>query len=419
MSTSKLSVFSDNPLYANLDARNQRFIMQKAGQFRLTHQDICQLLEIATDFEMWQSGFIDEFWDESGIERLQGGNRKRKILNQIRENWLTTKSALPKYDKHDVEKQPPAEIVFKTKLDDNPVLGPCPVFSPKTRCCNLQTLDLVINCGYDCSYCSIQSFYHNDQILFHENLAEKLAKIEINPNQTYHIGTGQSSDSLLWGNRNEVLDLIFDWVRDKPNVILELKTKSANVNYLLNNDIPSNVIVTWSLNTQTVVENEEHHTAPLKSRLSAARRVAAKGVVVGFHLHPIVAFEGWQQEYTDLVTQVTSDFDAKQVALVSLGTLTFIKPVIKQLRQRKLKSKILQMPFEDAAGKASYPLEFKKELFKTVYDSFRPWHGKVFFYLCMEDSTLWPDVFGYEYQSNAEFELAMKTAYFEKISINS
>ena len=101
--------------------------------------------------------------------------------------------------------------------------------------------------------------------------------------------------------------------------------------------------------------------------------------------------------------------------MVSLGTLTFIKPVVKKLRSRGLRSKILQMPLADANGKLSYPPQIKRELFKFAADALSPWRERVFFYLCMEDASLWREVLGHEYESNDAFEEAMKAAYFAKI----
>lgn len=418
MLSSKSDLFNNNPFFSNLDPRNQRFIAEKADSFHLTAQDVRQIIEIATDFEMWDCGMVEHYWDEVNTANLQGKHKKQAILAYIKDKWRLLKEGLPDYGTACKNaKDKPAEIVFTEKVDESRMLGVCPVFSPRTRCCNLQTLDSVINCGYGCSYCSIQSFYHNDEIVFHKNFKNKLDCIELDPDRTYHIGTGQSSDSLLWGNRNNVLRDLFDWAAANPNIILELKTKSSNVNYLLNNVVPPNVIVTWSLNAASIVDNEEHRTAPLHSRLAAARKVADKGIIVGFHLHPIVMFQGWQQEYDDLVSELVSTFYPQEVALVSMGTLTYIKPVIKSLRQRKLKSKILQMPMEDAASKLSYPFELKVDFFRHVYQQFRIWHEKVFFYLCMEDPTLWHRVFGYEFKDNREFEEAMKNAYLDKINI--
>ncbi len=60
-------------------------------------------------------------------------------------------------------------------------LGSCPVASPKTRCCNLMTLDAVESCGFDCSYCSIQSFYNENKIGFDKDFKTKLKNLKLDP----------------------------------------------------------------------------------------------------------------------------------------------------------------------------------------------------------------------------------------------
>ena len=102
---------------------------------------------------------------------------------------------------------------------------------------------------------------------------------------------------------------------------------------------------------------------------------------------------------------------------MSFGTLTFIKPVIKQLREREFRSKITQMPFENASGKSSYPETIKVEMFKHAYESFKPWSKDVFFYLCMEDPDIWKYTLGYEYSTNNDFERAMLGAYAKKLDM--
>ncbi len=277
------------------------------------------------------------------------------------------------------------------------------------------TLDAVESCGFDCSYCSIQSFYNENKIGFDKNFANKLKNLKLDPNKTYHIGTGQSSDSLMWGNKHGILEALFEFAKNNPNVILELKTKSDNITYLLENEVPKNILCTWSINTPTIIQNEEHLSASLQKRIESARTLANKGVLVGFHFHPIVAYENYIKEYKEVADALLKNFKAEEVVLVSLGTLTFIKPVIKKLRSRDFKSKILQMPLVDAGGKQSYPLEIKEEMFKGVYEAFAPWHKEVYFYMCMENESLWKKVFGYEYDSNDEMELSMISSYKSKI----
>ena len=148
--------------------------------------------------------------------------------------------------------------------------------------------------------------------------------------------------------------------------------------------------------------------------------MADKGVKVGFHFHPIVEYENYLQEYKKLYDTVLENFTKQEVMMVSFGTLTFIKPVIKQLRGRDFKTKITQIPHIDASGKTSYPIKTKLEMFKHAYNSFKPWHNgddKVFFYICMEPHEIWKEIFGYEYFSNNDFEKAMLGAYCKKMGM--
>lgn len=396
--------------YQNLTSDNQQFIKNIALQYQFSFQELKQMIDFAIDFTMWHEEDLSQLFKEEYASR-------KHAFNDIRKHWQKLKDEPNSYVKFSKElyKDDVRKFSFTSFEGDKTALGSCPVASPNTRCCNLLTLDAVQSCGFDCSYCSIQSFYNQDKIGFDVNFKENLQNLELDPNETYHIGTGQSSDSLMWGNKEGILDALFAFARKWPNVILEFKTKSSNIKYFLENDVPSNILCTWSLNTPTIIENEEHLAASLEQRISAARKVADKGVLVGFHFHPIVHYENYLEEYEAVYKKLLNTFDAKEVALISFGTLTFIKPVIQKIRSRSFKSKILQMPMVDANGKASYPLDIKREMFKSAYDAFKPWHSEVYFYLCMEDQSLWKDVFGYEYISNNQMEDMMKMSYMMKI----
>ena len=415
-SENKINQFLKDPVFSSLSLANKNFISEKSGNFGFSFQEIKQIIDIAIDLEMWQEGFISDIWNEEKIDKLKGKNLRQKLLKRVTEKWKNLKQQSTDYSHFTPQSIPTPKLDFVSKKDETTILGNCPVASEKTRCCNLYTLDAVKNCGFDCSYCSIQSFYTDGKIYLHEDLKEKLNRLELDPEKIYHIGTGQSSDSLMWGNRDGILDDIFQFAHNHKNVVLELKTKSNAIGYFRKNKIPSNVIVTWSLNTDIIIEAEEHHTATLKERLDAARAIANMGILVGFHFHPIVEYKGWENDYHSIIDYIQDNFKPEEVALISLGTLTFIKPVIKQLHKRKMESKILQMPLADAEGKLSYPLDIKRMIFGSIYSRFsEKWRIMVYFYMCMEDKSLWKDIFGKEYKTNEEFESDMNAHYMRKI----
>jgi spore photoproduct lyase len=415
--TVTVSSISNQPQFQLLEAETRVFLSERAAELHLSFQDCRQACEIALDFQMWGAESIQDVWPEEEPLTASTKVRKQRIMKQLHCNWEAYRNRDNQYPETGCTPRISAASIPLAIDKKSLGLGRCPVASTRTLCCNLQTLDAVDNCGYGCSYCSIQSFFDGKQIGFDKGFAAKLKNLELDAEQIYHIGTGQSSDSLMWGNSHGVLDALIEFAWANPNVILELKTKSANVNHLLRADAPKNILCTWSLNTPTLIENEEHGTASLDKRLNAARKVADAGYLVGFHFHPIVHYAEWQHDYELVVNQLGSLFIPEEVALVSMGTLTYIKSVMREIRKRAIPTQILKMPMVDSNGKQSYPEEIKHALFSHVYNSFSEgWKNDVFFYLCMEELGLWKPIFGYEYASNTEFETAMKAAYMEKIN---
>jgi spore photoproduct lyase len=410
----KFATIAGNTLFPHLPVEEQEFLHQQAERFRFTQQELRIVAEIAMDLAMWQEGGIRERWPQGADERPTKQDKQR-LIKELESTWRALKASPNRYDIQE-NAQPSVAVDAVAVQKERLGLGQCPVASPKTRCCNLLTLDAVENCGFECSYCSIQPFFGNRQVYFDTRFGEKLADLQIEPEQIYHIGTGQSSDSLMWGNSHGTLEALLEFARSHPNVILELKSKSDNIGYLLEQPLPANLICSWSLSPQTIIDHEEHGSSSLERRLWAARQIADHGGLVGFHFHPIIHYHGWREEYAAIAESIQQQFLPRELVMVSLGTLTYTKPVIRQIREKGAMSKILKMDLVEADGKLSYPDEIKRELFSHLYDSFSPqWKNELFFYLCMENQRHWEPVFGYQYESNEQFEAAMKTAYMEKI----
>lgn len=397
-------------LFSSLMKEEKRFIKEWALEFSTTLQELRQLVDITIDLRMWRTSSTEEQWknylETNPIKNVR--NTKKNFLNVLKSHWENQKIAEAKdYTKHSHALPPHLKdrnIVIERIDSGDKIYGDCPVASDKTICCNLKTIDLAQRCTYGCNYCIIQTFYHDNKILIEDNIAEKIRNISIDPTKNYHFGTGQSADSLMLGNHGNILDEVVDFASKHSNIILELKTKSNNIDHLLKMEVPSNVLCSWTLNTGTIINHEEHLTAKLEERIDAAKKLTQKGILVGFHLHPIIPYKNWEKEYEELSKRIMTEFIPKQIAFVSFGTLTFIKPVIKEIRKLGPPSKVLQMPLVDANGRYSYPEEIKKEIFSHIYQCFKPWHNQVYFYFCMEPRTFWESTFSFCYDNNEQFE---------------
>jgi spore photoproduct lyase len=407
------------PGFSRLPPDRQNWLTVLSEAHGLTFQQLRFLVVYSLDMVCWDIEGLDRFYRPEALGKATGRQAAGKVFAQLKSGYESLRNVpRPCPDRHrflaEEKKFPENQIL---EIDPaGPVMGKCPVASEKTRCCNLNTLDAVQQCGFDCSYCSIQSFYHGHQVRFVRDLARHLEGLSLDKENWMHIGTGQSSDSLMWGNRFGLLDNLTRFAATHPRVILEMKSKSSHIDYFLAHPPPFNMVFTWSLNTPAMIAAEEKGTAPLEKRIHSARQLADQGVPVGFHFHPMVWYQGWERDYQDIVSLLADTFTPKEVVMVSIGTLTFIKPVIRRIRERMSKTEILRMPMQECAGRLSYPFEIKKTMFSTLYRAFPgTWQTSVFFYLCMEDAELWEPVFGRSYPSNEAFEQDMVRSYQKKI----
>ena len=385
----------------------------------LSFQQRRMLKEQAQDLALWQipEKSISTLWP-SDYERTNK-NEVRRIfrtfmseMDEIRHTPVDYSSFNPEYDF-----RAGGMRINTDFLSPDRIMGrcPCPKDGEQTRCCNLKTLDAVQQCAFACAYCSIQSFYSQNEIRVLSDLRQHLEAMNLEEG-TWHIGTGQSSDSLLLGDDYGTLSALASFASLHPDVVVELKTKSARTDWI-NMDLPRNIVSTWSLNAETPASKEEHLTASPKARIAAAKACAEAGHLVGFHIHPMILFNGWENEYKSLVMSLCGSINPENAVMIGIGTLTFTKQNLRALRESGRPTRVTQMPLAPIAGKFSYDLETKKRMFSHVYSCFpKDWKDKVFFYLCMEDPSLWEPCLGRSYACNADFESDMKEHYLKKIS---
>lgn len=403
-----------------LSSESREWLLSLDSRWELTFQDKKFLSESARDLEMWQETSLRDRWNhlEQGLPKnYQKKQAKKKILTALKTAIEQMKGLAKSYENNKFSRNEPA-LKYEKDESDKAILGRCPVWSDDTVCCQLKVLDVVQNCAFACSYCTIQTFY-GDKVVFDANLGKKLKELKLEENQFHHIGSGQSSDALVWGNREGILDDLCAFAHQRRNILLEFKTKSSNVKYFLESEnLPHNIVCSWSLNPQIIIENEEQGSASLKARLSAARSVADKGVKVAFHFHPMVYYDDWESGYGEIVNEIMTMFQPNEVLFISFGSITFIKPVIKKIRERNMGSRILQMEFEKAPkGKLTYPEEVKLKMFHFMNNAFKDWKESVFFYLCMEKALFWDEVFGFHYAKNQDFADAFEASISTKVEI--
>ena len=281
-------------------------------------------------------------------------------------------------------------------------------------CCGYVIVDTVSNCNYDCTYCYLQSYVNTPYLTVYANverLFEEIAAfLRARPHQLVRMGSGEFSDSLSLDPLTGFSGLLVPFIRQFPNVLFELKTKSDLIEGLLDEEPWGRVMVSWSINPQAVVQREEHKTAPLPARLRAARRCLEAGYKIGLHFDPLLHFPGWEDVYEPFVEQVFQAIDPQDVTTLSMGSLRFAPDLKDVVRARFPKSRLMTaelFPSED--GKIRYFRPLRADMYAKMWGWIRRCAPDAPLYLCMETQTLWQQTFGHAPACSADVEQHIQT----------
>jgi spore photoproduct lyase len=278
-------------------------------------------------------------------------------------------------------------------------LKPCPGTSNHI-CCGYYVINAVTNCPMDCSYCVLQGYLNNPFLTVYTNWDELLQEIESflsgHPQFLPRLGTGELSDSLALDSIFLLSPVLIPFFAERNNAILELKTKSAEVDKLLHLDHRGKTVISWSLNPSQMIEEEERRTASLEERIDAAKKCQTMGYPIGFHFDPIIHYVGWEKGYQETIFSLFNRIDPKRVAWISLGGFRY-PPQLKGIAMERFPKTgvFLGELFPGKDAKFRYLKEIRVEMYQKMVEWLRAVDPNLFIYLCMESKEVWEKVFGW------------------------
>jgi len=266
--------------------------------------------------------------------------------------------------------------------------------------CGYHIFNLGFGCIYECSYCYLQEYANAPGIIVPANIEyffDRFTRYRASPaaaawqrGPRMRIGTGEFSDSLMLDHFTEYSLPIVEFFKRHQDALFEFKTKSARIDNLLKAPHGGNIVLSWSLNPQKIIDENEWYTAPLSARLDAAARGAEAGYAIGLHLDPVFHFEGWENEYGAVIEAVFDALRPRNIAWISLGTLRF-RPRLKQIIENRFPGNTILdgelLPGYDR--KLRYPVSIRHAVYSRLVAMLRTHSKKLPIYLCMEDRSMW------------------------------
>ncbi|MEA3490141.1 MAG: radical SAM protein [Candidatus Omnitrophota bacterium] len=285
------------------------------------------------------------------------------------------------------------EKVFLTK-NRSAFIKICPCTKGYKRC-GYWILNLGFGCPMDCVYCYLQTYSNAPGMILPANIKDYYGYIrgfDRKAGKRTRIGTGEFTDSLAFDKYTGYSSYLIPFFRDMKNLVLELKTKTGNIDNVLKEQPHENAVISWSVNTPVVAEKYEKGGINVSDRIEAAVRAAERGFKIGFHFDPIVYYNGWKDEYKNVIEEMFTHREIREKTVwISLGTLRYT-PSLKQVAEQRFEENLMFYQgefFMDTDGKLRYPRDLRVDMYNRMIGWIRSFVDTCWIYLCMEPEELW------------------------------
>lgn len=295
--------------------------------------------------------------------------------------------------------QIPGEKETTLYLSRNPgrYFKPCPQ-TPIYVCCNYQILNFSTGCPIQCTYCILNGYFETRSMRFfcdHDRMFAELDAAFKSKTGFTRIGSGEFTDSLVLDHLTDFSLSAIPFFLERSNVLFEIKTKTNNISNLLKFDAKRKVVVSWSMNPETVQSLEERGSASLTERLEAAAQCQKQGYMIGFHFDPILRHPGWDKNYQHVVDRIFEKIQPESIAWISLGCFRFTPGLKEVIQSRYPGTRIIYEEFvQGKDGKMRYFRPLREEMYSVILDRIKKYHRNPPVYFCMETSGMWERILG-------------------------
>ena len=233
-------------------------------------------------------------------------------------------------------------------------------------------LDHISGCHFACVYCYLHSYLKHDPLVrLYVNIDEMFRQVEekATENGALFISTGELSDSMLFDNITHMAKHMYEFLKDKPHIEVELRTKSDYTGFLDDVKYLEHMHFTWTISPEVVVTKHELKTASLIRRIGALKRCQDAGVNMGVIVDPMLHFEGWEQAYTEMVDLLAEHLDLSLVKRLFVGSFRYMKGMDQDILKKFPKTDLFTGEFVLARdGKYRYYKPIREQMYRLVKD---------------------------------------------------
>lgn len=224
----------------------------------------------------------------------------------------------------------------------------------------------MLNCVFDCRYCFLQGMYSSAHyVLFInvEDFKEAILKTAKEVDGPYFF-SGYDCDSLALENITGFLKGILPVFREIDNAFLELRTKSVQIKFLLEEKPIPNCITAFTLSPEPIAKALEHKAPSFKERLKALKRLQEAGWPIGLRFDPVIYMTHFKECYEPFFEEVFHTLEEESIHSVTLGAFRSPSALFKRMEKMFPEEKLFAQDLEEKNGLVTYRDAHLKEIYE-------------------------------------------------------
>ena len=233
---------------------------------------------------------------------------------------------------------------------------------------NFHYTALILNCLYNCDYCYLQGMFPSANIVLFVNIEDffdatrKSVEHRADPDTPLFLALSYDTDLPVFESLTNYCRLWIEFSRQMPNLIVEIRTKSANYAAFRKLTPHPRAILAWSLSPDEVTAAYEKLTPPLERRIQAAAKAQDDGWSVRLCFDPVLRIRDWRQAYSRCVETTFKHLDPDRVRDVSVGVFRMNREYFKRIKNSRDDSDILFYPYKSNENVVTHSTGERREM---------------------------------------------------------
>ncbi|MDZ4725455.1 MAG: DNA photolyase [Leptospira sp.] len=229
-------------------------------------------------------------------------------------------------------------------------------FSPNFDSPHFYYNTLALNCIYDCAYCYLQGMFSSANLVLFVNWEDYFNATDafLNLYQSLYLALSYDTDLLATESFFPATKAWIEFAETRPNLLLEIRTKSNNFPSISHLTPIPNVILAWTLSPENIITKIEKKTPSLSSRLQSIQSALDLGWKVRICIDPMLREPNWKEEYRTLISRLESQISINKVYDISIGTFRMNSDFFGKIQEIRNDTALLYYPFERKNGIVNY-----------------------------------------------------------------